>query len=131
MSYVRYRDDIETVPADENEVIDGIIATMTRESQKVAERDGQTVRASHAKSTALATGTLTVLPGLPEPLAQGLFATPRSFPVLLRFAQGPGEKLSDSLSPHAAGGSRGTVAPRRTSCWPPAPCSPNPARRRS
>ena len=100
MSYVRYRDDIETVPADENEVIDGIIATMTRESQKVAERDGQTVRASHAKSTALATGTLTVLPGLPEPLAQGLFATPRSFPVLLRFAQGPGEKLSDSVSTH-------------------------------
>ena len=99
-SYVRYGDDLETVTEDEAEVIDGIIATMTRESQTVAERDGQTVRASHAKSTGLLKGTLAVLPNLPEPLRQGLFADPRSYSVLMRFAQGPGEKLSDSVSTH-------------------------------
>lgn len=98
--YIRYGDHVETVAEDEAAVIDGIIATMTRESQTVAERDGQTVRASHAKSTGLAKGTLAVLPNLAEPLRQGLFATPRSYPVLLRFAQGPGEKLSDSVSTH-------------------------------
>ena len=98
--YVRYSDGIETAADDEAQVVEGIIATMTRESQTVAARDGQTVRASHAKSTGLAKGTLAVLPDLPEPLRQGLFATPRSYPVLLRFAQGPGEKLSDSVSTH-------------------------------
>ena len=99
-SYVRYSDHVESVADDEVEVIDGIIATMTRESRTVAERDGQTVRASHAKSTGLVKGTLTVLPGLPEPLRQGLFADPRSCEVLMRFAQGPGEKLSDDVSTH-------------------------------
>ena len=99
-SYVPYGESVETVTDGEAEVIDGIIATMTRESRTVAERDGQTVRASHAKSTGLLKGTLTVLPGLPEPLRQGLFASADSYPVLLRFAQGPGEKLSDSVSTH-------------------------------
>ena len=99
-NYVRYTDAIETISDDEGKVIDGIIATMTRESQTVAERDGQTVRASHAKSTGFAKGRLAVLPNLPEPYRQGLFVVPREYPVLMRFAQGPGEKLSDSVSTH-------------------------------
>ena len=98
--YVRYSDDLETVSGDEGRVIDGIIASMTHESQIVAERDGGTVRASHAKSTGLVKGTLTVLPALPEPLRQGLFAAAQSYAVLMRFAQGPGEVLSDSVSTH-------------------------------
>ena len=99
-SYVRYSDDVETVSQDEAKVIDGIIASMTHESQIVAERDGRTVRASHAKSTGLVKGTMTVLPALPEALRQGLFADAQSYPVLMRFAQGPGEVLSDSVSTH-------------------------------
>ena len=98
--YVRYTEGLETPAADEARVIEGIIASMTHESQIVARRDGQTVRASHAKSTGLAKGTLSVLPGLPAPYAQGLFATVRDHPVLMRFAQGPGERLSDSVSTH-------------------------------
>ena len=99
-SFVRYADGLETPAPDEGEVIDGIIASMTHESQIVADRDGQTVRASHAKSTGLVKGTLHVLPGLPEPYRQGLFAAERDYPVLMRFAQGPGERLSDSVSTH-------------------------------
>ncbi len=99
-SYVPYTDGIETVAANEQQVIDGIIAAMTHESQIVAERDGATVRASHAKSTGLVKATFTVLPDLPEPWRQGLFAEARQYPVLLRFAQGPGESLSDSVSTH-------------------------------
>lgn len=98
--YVRYADDLEKPMADEGKVIEGIIASMTHESQIVAKRDGQTVRASHAKSTGLVKGTLSVLPGLTSPYAQGLFAAVRDHPVLVRFAQGPGEKLSDSVSTH-------------------------------
>ena len=98
--YVRYSDAIETPERGESETIDGIIQSMTRESQTVAERDGQTVRASHAKSTGLLKGELQVLDGLPEPLRQGLFATPKRYDVIARLAQGPGEKLSDSVSTH-------------------------------
>ena len=100
VTYVRYADSLETPAADEGRVIEGIIASMTHESQIVAKRDGQTVRASHAKSTGLVKGTLSVLPGLPGPYAQGLFASVRDHPVLMRFAQGPGERLSDSVSTH-------------------------------
>ena len=99
-SYVPYADGVETPAADETKVIQGIIQAMTRESQTVAARDGKTVRASHAKSTGLMKGELRVLDGLPPALAQGLFATPRTYPVVVRLAQGPGEVLSDSVSTH-------------------------------
>ncbi len=99
-NYVRYTDSVEDVSADENTTVDDIIATMISESRKVADRDGRTVRASHAKSTSLVKGTVEVLVNLPPQLRQGLFAEPRSYPVLMRFAQGPGEVLSDSVSTH-------------------------------
>ncbi len=71
---------------------------MPHESRTVAEPDGRTVRPSHAKSTALVKGVLTVLQDLAGPLRQGLFAQPRSYPMLMRFGQGPGERLSDGVS---------------------------------
>ena len=98
--YVRYSDSVETRGADEEEVIGKIIQSMTQESQTVAARDGRTVRASHAKSTGLLKGELRVLDSLPEPLRQGLFAAARSYPIVVRLAQGPGEVLSDSVSTH-------------------------------
>jgi len=100
VAYLRYRDDIETPEPDEQQSIDGIIQGMTQESQTVEERDGHAVRASHAKSTACVIGQLTVAPGLPPELAQGLFAMPGTFDVAVRFAQGPGEKLGDRVSTH-------------------------------
>ncbi len=99
-SFVRYSDSLESPAADEADVIAGIIETMTKESRQVAERDGETVRASHAKSTGLLKGTLTLYDDLPEPFRQGLLRHPGRHDVLVRFAQGPGEKLSDSVSTH-------------------------------
>jgi hypothetical protein len=98
--FLRYSDDIETREPDEQQSIDGIIKGMTQESQTVEKRDGHAVRASHAKSTACVTGTLTVAASLPPELAQGLFANPGTFDVAVRFAQGPGEKLGDRVSTH-------------------------------
>ncbi|WP_174291168.1 catalase family protein [Sphingomonas bacterium] len=100
MTYLAYRDDIETAEADEQETIDGIIKGMTQESQVVEKRDGHAVRASHAKSTACVIGELVVADDLPPELAQGLFAQGGTFPVAVRFAQGPGEKLGDRVSTH-------------------------------
>lgn len=100
MSYLRYRDDIETPEPDEQASIDGIIQGMTEESETVEKRDGHAVRASHAKSTACVIGEMVVAADLPPELAQGLFATPGTFDVAVRFAQGPGEKLGDRVSTH-------------------------------
>ncbi len=100
MTYLRYSPDIERPEEDEQESIDGIIQGMTQQSEKVEQREHHAVRASHAKSTACVIGTLTVAPGLPPELAQGLFATPGSHPVAVRFAQGPGETLGDRVSTH-------------------------------
>ncbi|WP_419826365.1 catalase family protein [Sphingomonas sp.] len=100
MAYLRYSPDIEQLADDEQQTIDGIIQGMTQQSEKVEAREHHAVRASHAKSTALVTGTLTIADDLPTELAQGLFATPRTHPVAVRFAQGPGETLGDRVSTH-------------------------------
>ena len=100
MTYLRYTPDVETPETDEQQTIDGIIQGMTQQSEKVEEREGHAVRASHAKSSACVVGELTVADGLPSELAQGLFAKPGTYPVAVRFAQGPGETLGDRVSTH-------------------------------
>ena len=97
---LRYSPDIEQPDADEQHTIDGIIKGMTEQSQAVEKREHHAVRASHAKSSALVTGTLEVLADLPAELAQGLFAKPGRYSVAVRFAQGPGETLGDRVSTH-------------------------------
>ncbi len=100
MTPLRYSPEIEQPAADEAGTIDGIIRGMTQQSETVEQREHHAVRASHAKSTACAVGTLVISDGLPPELAQGLFATPGSYPVAVRFAQGPGERLGDRVSTH-------------------------------
>ena len=100
MTYLPYRNDIETPEEGEQESIDGIIKGMTQETQTVEKRQGRAVRASHAKSTACVIGELVVPTDLPPELAQGLFAKGGTYKVALRFAQGPGENLGDRVSTH-------------------------------
>lgn len=100
MTYLRYSPDIEQPDADEQATIDGIIKGMTQQSETVEKREHHAVRASHAKSTACAIGTLTIPDDLPPELAQGLFARSGTYDVAVRFAQGPGETLGDRVSTH-------------------------------
>jgi hypothetical protein len=97
---LRYSPDVERPDADEQQTIDGIIQGMIQQSETVEQREHHAVRASHAKSTALAVGTLEIMAGVPPELAQGLFAAPGVHPVAVRFAQGPGETLGDRVSTH-------------------------------
>ena len=97
---VRFHEGLERVPEGEAEAISGIIASMTHASEITTERYGHCVRASHAKISGVVVGQIEILPGLPLELAQGLFANPGSHPVVVRFAQGPGELLSDQVSTH-------------------------------
>jgi len=100
MTALRYRPDIEQPDADEQKTIDGIIHGMTGQAETVEKREQHAVRASHAKSSACAVGELMVAEDLPPELAQGLFARAGTYPVAVRFAQGPGETLGDRVSTH-------------------------------
>ncbi|QGZ42221.1 hypothetical protein IP92_03926 [Pseudoduganella flava] len=59
---------------------------------------GQPLRSVHAKSHGLLRAELRVLPDLPHALAQGLFATPADYPVVMRLSTTPGDVLADAVS---------------------------------
>lgn len=100
MAYLLYTPDVEVLETDEQEHIDGIIKGMTEQTQTVEKREHHAVRASHAKSTGVLVGELQVASNLEPHLSQGLFAVAGTFPVAIRFAQGPGETLGDRVSTH-------------------------------
>lgn len=92
---VAYRPEVETIPPDEAETIQKIIDAMGGGGEITAKRYGRYVRTSHAKAHGLLRGELIVRDGLPPALAQGLFASPRAYPVVVRLAHVPGELLDD------------------------------------
>jgi len=62
-------------------------------------RDGHhALRSVHAKRHGLLQAHLEVLPDLPEPLRQGLFARPGRFEAVLRLSTTPGDLLPDRVS---------------------------------
>src|SRR3712207_6184438 len=95
---IPYADGLEVPRPDEQAVIGEIIASQARQNETTADRYRHAVRAAHAKSHGLLKGELRVLDGLPESLAQGLFATSRTFPAVVRLSTVPGEILADSVS---------------------------------
>lgn len=95
-NYLMYQDDIETIAPDENETKQKIVEVMTQGMELARQKYGRSVRISHAKAHALLKGELIVEDGLPLQLAQGLFAQPSKYQVLVRMAQQPGELLDDS-----------------------------------
>lgn len=94
-SYVRYSADVEVIEPDEQEVFDKIVAAMAHGGQLTREKYGRSVRTSHAKAHGLLKGELRVLDGLSEPLRQGLFAQPRTYPVISRLSDAPNELLDN------------------------------------
>ena len=95
-NYLMYRDDLETIAPDEQETKQKIVDVMTQGMELARQKYGRSVRISHAKAHALLKGELIVQEGLPRELAQGLFAQPGRYEVLVRMAQQPGELLDDS-----------------------------------
>lgn len=96
--WVRYSPAVETLLEDEQQIIDDIIASMTRLMGRTHEKYGHPVRGSHAKSHGLAVGELTVMDNLPGHLAQGLFAQGGAYPIIVRLANVPGEILPDAVN---------------------------------
>ena len=81
---------------------DTAIASINRRMRGILETTwadyGHAVRSVHAKSHGLLRGELRVLDGLPDSLAQGVFARPATFPVVLRISTNPGDILDDTVS---------------------------------
>ena len=95
---VRYEPSVETVADDENETMLGLVEQMTK-IQKITYADGgHAIRGVHAKSHGLLQGELIVSAGLPPTLAQGLFAEPGTYPVVMRYSTVPGDLLDDRVS---------------------------------
>lgn len=95
---LRYHESLEQVEPDEAETVEQLIATLTDINQTTLEHSGHAWRSVHAKSHALLTGELIVPSDLPRELAQGIFATPGTYPVVLRLSTVPGDILDDSVS---------------------------------
>jgi len=95
---VRYVHSLEVIEDDEVEVAAEISATLLKIAALTYEHGGRGLRAVHAKSHALLHGELRVLENLPPEMAQGLFAHPASYPVVLRVSTSPGDILDDKVS---------------------------------
>lgn len=95
---VRYGSAVEQPIADEEQVHRDLIDTM-RGIEETTSRDyGHAVRSVHAKSHGLMEGELAMADGLPPELAQGLFAKPGRYKVVMRLSTNPGDILDDSGS---------------------------------
>ena len=97
-SPVRYDPALEHIADDEQETTREIAATMAKIREKTYADSGHALRSVHAKSHGFVTGRLTVADGLPPELAQGLFAKPGTFAVVMRFSTNPGDILDDKVS---------------------------------
>lgn len=95
---VRFDPSVERVAADEAATTQGLIATMRYISERTFADGGHAIRPVHAKTHGILGGYLEVLAGLPEDLAQGLFAKPGRYPIVMRFSTIPGDILDDSVS---------------------------------
>ena len=97
-NYLKYSPDVEKIAPDEHVTFDDLSRTMQHITRHMATRYRHAYRPVHAKSHGVLLGRLEVLPNLPEPLAQGIFATPGNYPVIMRFSTNPGDLLADNVS---------------------------------
>lgn len=88
----------EQVDDNEAEVQRDIIDSLRDILQTTYADGGHAIRSVHAKSHGLLEGELTVLDDLPEELAQGAFARPGRFPLIMRLSTNPGDILDDKVS---------------------------------
>ena len=75
-----------------------LMQTLHTISSTTYQDNGHATRSVHAKSHGLLRGQLQVLDGLPAELAQGLFAQPATYPVVMRLSTIPGDILDDKVS---------------------------------
>jgi len=92
---------MEQVASDEAETIAELTEALLKISHTTFADGGHGLRSVHAKCHGILRGEMRVLDGLAPEWAQGIFAKPRSYPVVMRLSTSPGDILDDSVStPH-------------------------------
>lgn len=97
MTPIVYRPELEHAEPNEAETAEKLVEVVHEIQDTTSKAYAHAVRGAHAKSHALLRGTLRVLP-VEKPYAQGLFAAPATYPVVLRLSTAPGDVLPDSVS---------------------------------
>ncbi len=95
---LKFHSGIEQPEADEAATADALVTTLRSISETTYKDGGHALRSVHAKSHTLLKGEIEILSGLPPVLAQGLFATPATYPVVMRVSTIPGDILDDNVS---------------------------------
>jgi hypothetical protein len=95
----RYDPSVEKPEAGEAETGQAIVEQMRKIAEITYRDGGHAIRSVHAKSHGVLKGELEVLADLPPELAQGLFAKPGRYPVVMRLSTTPGDILDDSVTP--------------------------------
>lgn len=95
---IAFQPSFEHAEPDEAETFAAMREAMRHIVEITSKDYGHAVRAVHAKSHGLLTGTVEVFDDLPAELAQGIFAKPGRYPAVLRFSTNPGDILDDSVS---------------------------------
>jgi len=95
---LRYNSSVEIPEADEEKVGQELMETMHKVSEGTLKDSGHADRSVHAKSHGILQGELEVLPQSHISLAQGLFAKPGRYPIIMRFSTIPGDMLDDKVS---------------------------------
>jgi hypothetical protein len=95
---VRYDPSLDPIESDEMEIAEALSETFDSIQRTTFEDEGRPLRGVHAKAHGILKGKMEVPEGLPPSLAQGVFARPGEFEVLMRFSTSPGDLMSDRVS---------------------------------
>lgn len=87
--------DGEVIPADEAQSTAAMVSGIRALVQSGFDANGHAFRDAHRKAHGCVQSTFTVLPNLPPAVAQGLFATPRSYNAVIRYSNGSGQSQDD------------------------------------
>ena len=97
MQPIRFTPDVEQVDPDEQRLTREIVEQMNATARNAFERHRHAHRDAHAKSHAILKGSMTVHDGLSAELAQGIFASPKTYEVVARLSSAPGDIHSDEV----------------------------------
>jgi hypothetical protein len=95
--YIRYVPSIEGIQPRETELIEKIVRSVGKTNRSSFARYHHAIRQQHAKCHGVLKGELTVYKDLPAHLRQGIFATPRAYPIIVRLSTALGEIRSDRV----------------------------------
>jgi hypothetical protein len=95
--YLRYEPSVEQPRPDEADTIREIVASIQRTNESSFAKHQRGIRQQHAKGQGYLRGELRVYDNLPDHLRQGMFASPDTYPIIVRLSTAYGDIRSDRI----------------------------------